>query len=445
MSSEPVKNQEIAIKLDGVCKSFQIYEKPHHRLMQGLFRGKKQFFREFKALENISFEIKRGETVGIIGCNGAGKSTLLQIICGTMTPTTGSVEINGRVGALLELGSGFNPEFTGRENVFMNGAILGLTQEEIENRFDDITAFADIGDFIEQPVKTYSSGMFLRLAFAVNIMSKPEIMIVDEALAVGDMNFQAKCITALTRLQESGSTVLFVSHDIGTVKSLCSQGIYLEKGRIKKIGLAADVAEAYIRNMREQMNESVQDLSSVESSTKNTGVEHPGSSASEFKFKSSELFKQQMQGFRYGSGGASITYVELLNENGENMIEAEFDQVIQIKIFFECTIQALVSPNYYIMDDKKNLILGASPRQIGHSFVSCKPGSRHIVVYKTRVPLHEGTYSIQIQLNQPKIENETAEFLDVIDDAVVFKVARRSSGRVWSKVFLSVAMEVQSK
>ncbi|MCQ9186739.1 ABC transporter ATP-binding protein, partial [Streptomyces sp. IBSBF 2953] len=180
-------------------KCYHIYDKPHDRLKQMLMRGRRQYFKEFWALRDVSFEIKRGETVGIIGRNGSGKSTLLQMICGTLNPTSGTVQTNGRIAALLELGAGFNPEFTGRENVYMNGAILGLTEDQVDARFEEIAAFADIGDFIEQPVKTYSSGMFVRLAFASNIMSKPEIMIVDEALSVGDMNFQAKCMTALTR------------------------------------------------------------------------------------------------------------------------------------------------------------------------------------------------------------------------------------------------------
>ena len=258
-----MSSNDIAIRVSNLGKCYEIYDNPRDRLkqfvvprLQRLFRqSPQQYFREFWALKDVSFEVKKGETVGIIGRNGSGKSTLLQLICGTLTPTSGTVETNGRIAALLELGSGFNPEFTGRENVYMSASIMGLTKEEIDERFDEIAAFADIGEFIEQPVKTYSSGMFVRLAFAVNIVSDPEIMIVDEVLAVGDMNFQARCMTALTRIQERGTTVLFVSHDIGTVKSLCSRGIYLEHGRIHAIGKASDVTEQYIRTMREEMNE----------------------------------------------------------------------------------------------------------------------------------------------------------------------------------------------
>ena len=253
---------DIAIKVDSLGKCYHIYDQPQDRLKQSLYPRMqrligiqpKSYFREFWALKDISFEVRKGETVGIIGRNGAGKSTLLQLICGTLAPTCGSVTNKGRIAAMLELGSGFNPEFTGRENVSMNGAILGLTKDEIDYRFEDITAFADIGVFIEQPVKTYSSGMLVRLAFAVSVCIEPDVLIVDEALAVGDMNFQAKCMTALARMQKKGTTILFVSHDIGSIKSLCSRGIYLERGRLKVMGAAPNVAELYIRTMREEMN-----------------------------------------------------------------------------------------------------------------------------------------------------------------------------------------------
>lgn len=437
-----IKNDTV-IKLESVSKHFQIYEKPHHRLMQGLFRGKRQFFKEFRALDNISFEIKKGETVGIIGRNGAGKSTLLQIICGTMSQSSGSVEVNGRIAALLELGSGFNPEFTGRENVFLNGSILGLKQEEIEERFDEIAAFADIGEFIEQPVKTYSSGMFVRLAFAVNIMSNPEIMVVDEALAVGDMNFQAKCITALTRIQNNGATILFVSHDVGSVKSLCSRGIYLEGGKLKQIGASADVAESYIRKMREEINQVHSNDPEIELKVVNDCTKQEESILPDFLFKNSEAFNKQVAEFRYGSGGAKISFVEILDESGKNIVEANFNQDVWIKIYFQSMLETSISPNFYIMDDKKNLIIGAGPRQLGLPFLSVKPNHKYVVTYQTKLPLQEGNYSIQIQLNKPILEDQTAEFLDVIDDAIIFKVARKASGRVWSKVLLPVTMEVQ--
>ena len=238
-------NSDVAIRLEGVSKCFQVYGKPHYRLLQSIFRGRRKYFQEFWALRDISLEIRQGETFGVIGRNGAGKSTLLQIICGTVAPTTGVVEVNGRVAALRERGAGFNPEFTGRENVFMYGAILGLDREEIRSRYDDIVAFADIGDYLDQPVKTYSSGMVVRLAFAVIAYVDADILIVDEALAVGDAFFVQKCMRFLREFMTRG-TILFVSHDTGTVVNLCNQAVLLQKGNIKVKGSPKEVSEIYL-------------------------------------------------------------------------------------------------------------------------------------------------------------------------------------------------------
>lgn len=227
---------DIAIKVKNLSKCYQIYDKPHQRLLQGFLGSKKQYFKEFWALKDVSFEIKKGETVGIIGRNGSGKSTLLQMICGTLTPTLGTVETHGRVAALLELGSGFNPEFTGRENVYMNAAVLGLSQAEIDARYEDIVAFAGIGEFVEQPVKTYSSGMLVRLAFAVAINVEPEILIVDEALSVGDEVFQRKCFSRIESIKKNGATILFVSHSGSTIVELCNRAILLDAGEQLVLG-----------------------------------------------------------------------------------------------------------------------------------------------------------------------------------------------------------------
>lgn len=237
-------SSEFAIKVERLSKGYQIYEQPHDRLKQFLlprlrrFVGlpPKHYYSEFRALQDVSFEVKKGETVGIIGRNGSGKSTLLQMICGTISPTSGSITSYGRIAALLELGAGFNPEFTGRENVYMNASVLGLTKNEIDSRFDDIAAFADIGEFIEQPVKTYSSGMYARLAFSIAINVDPEILIVDEALAVGDARFVAKCMRRIKDIQERGASILFVSHDVGSVRTLCERAIWLDKGSLVEHG-----------------------------------------------------------------------------------------------------------------------------------------------------------------------------------------------------------------
>ena len=228
----------IAIRVNNLSKCYHIYDRPQDRLKQSIVpklrslvgRNPGRYFREFWALNDVSFEVARGETVGIIGRNGSGKSTLLQMICGTLEPTTGSVETNGRVAALLELGAGFNPEFTGRENVYMNATVLGLTQDEIHARFNEIAAFADIGDFIEQPVKHYSSGMYARLAFAVAINVDPSILIVDEALAVGDEPFQRKCFARIEEIKRNGGTILLVSHSSSAIVELCDRAVLLYDG-----------------------------------------------------------------------------------------------------------------------------------------------------------------------------------------------------------------------
>ncbi|SOD39850.1 ABC transporter ATP-binding protein [Nitrosovibrio sp. Nv4] len=245
---------DIAINVRNVSKCYQIYDAPRDRLKQFiaprlqrlLRRSPKQYFREFWALRDISLEIRKGETVGIIGRNGSGKSTLLQIICGTLAPSAGSVETKGRIAALLELGSGFNPEFTGRENVYMNGAVLGLNTEEIDERFDSIVSFADIGQFIDQPVKTYSSGMSVRLAFAVQAQIDPDILIVDEALSVGDAKFQTKCFTRLKQLKERGTSILIVTHASEQIVTHCSSAILLNSGVQLETGEPRRVVNRYM-------------------------------------------------------------------------------------------------------------------------------------------------------------------------------------------------------
>ena len=257
-------SEEIVIDVKNLSKRYEIYATPLDRLKQlvnpslyricvrltGLFvkatfHQPPRYFREFWALHDVSFKVKKGETVGIVGRNGSGKSTLLQLICSTLTPTDGDVIVKGRISALLELGSGFNPEYTGKENVFLNGQILGLSQKEIESRYKAIVEFADIEDFIDQPVHTYSSGMTVRLAFAVAVNVEPEILVVDEALAVGDMHFQIKCFAHLRKLRERGTSILFVSHDLSMVRSFCDRVVYLDHGKCLVTGPANEVCQQY--------------------------------------------------------------------------------------------------------------------------------------------------------------------------------------------------------
>jgi teichoic acid transport system ATP-binding protein len=238
-------SSEVVIRISHVCKKYQCYNTPADRLWQMLFRGKRNFFEEHQALKNIDFELSRGEVLGIVGHNGSGKSTLLQIIAGIIPPTSGAVSVNGRVAALLELGAGFNPEFSGKENVFMNAQLLGLSEVETADKYEEIVRFADIGVFIDRPVKTYSSGMYVRLAFAVAAMVEPDVLIVDEALSVGDVRFQKKCIDRINELKSGGTTILFVSHATEQIKRFCDRALWINEGEMKEIGEVSAVCDRY--------------------------------------------------------------------------------------------------------------------------------------------------------------------------------------------------------
>lgn len=274
-------SDDIAIKVENLSKCYHIYDQPRDRLKQMILprlqravgAASKQYFREFWALKNVSFEVKKGETVGIIGRNGSGKSTLLQMICGTLNPTSGSIQTNGRIAALLELGSGFNPEFTGRENVYLNGAVLGLSKAEIDHRFDEIAAFADIGEFIEQPVKTYSSGMVVRVAFATAVHLEPDLLVVDEALSVGDIAFQQKCLDRIRRIQASGVSILLVTHSNNALLEYCDRCIYLKNGGLVLNAKPEVAIGVYSKDLVEIEGGSAISLNSIEKkflSDKNT-------------------------------------------------------------------------------------------------------------------------------------------------------------------------------
>jgi ABC-type polysaccharide/polyol phosphate transport system ATPase subunit len=282
-------SSNIAIKIENLSKTYQIYSNPIDRLKQSVSKNRK-FYREYSALSNINMEIVQGETVGIIGRNGSGKSTLLQLIVGTLTPSEGNIKANGRIAALLELGSGFNPEFTGRENIFMNGAILGLSKDEMHERFQEIVDFADIGDFIDQPVKTYSSGMYVRLAFAVAVNVNPDILIVDEALAVGDGRFQLKCFEHIKNMRDSGKTILLVTHDMQSIRQFCDRAYLINNGELVASG-----------SPNEMVNEYTKILYDNEISNAN--------SDSEFKGANNE--KKIVKEFRYGSQEGTIKDIVL--------------------------------------------------------------------------------------------------------------------------------------
>lgn len=394
---------EVAIRVENLSKCYQIYDKPQHRLWQGLFRGRKQFFREFWALRDVSFEVRRGETLGIVGRNGSGKSTLLQMICGTLTPTSGTIEVRGRVGALLELGAGFNPEFTGRENVYMNGGVLGLTRAEIDARYEDIVAFADIGEFVDQPLKTYSSGMYVRLAFAVIASIDADVLVIDEALAVGDAVFTQKCMRFLRRFQEAG-TILFVSHDTGAVLNLCGRAVWLHQGVAMRADNAKEVIEAYVRsNIEETQGEvGVPEVTRGNASVLDDVIVPSDTELGAIAERASE------EGFRFGEsrnsfgrGGASIEAVALIGENGEHRVTVAGGEAITLRI----TVRALQDiqsaiVGFHFKDRLGQVVFGentflatrAAPVELGL-------GESAIADFRFRVPhLKTGEYTLDVAI-----------------------------------------------
>lgn len=306
---------EVAIRVDDVSKLYKLYDKPSDRLKESLGLTRKKLYKEHYALHNVSFDVKRGETVGIIGTNGSGKSTILKIITGVLNPSGGHVEIDGRISALLELGAGFNMEYTGIENIYLNGTMIGFSREEIDAKMQDILDFADIGDFVHQPVKTYSSGMFVRLAFAVAINIDPEILIVDEALSVGDVFFQAKCYKKFEDFKKMGKTILFVSHDLGSISKYCDRVVLLNRGKKLAEGTPKEMVSMYKRIMvnqdkAEEIAAHQMDMSSLEEEDEKEIKE----AACEGQWKKHYNLNPDVD--EYGNGAAEIEDFAIIDENG---------------------------------------------------------------------------------------------------------------------------------
>lgn len=363
---------DMAIKVESLRKRYEIYDAPIDRLKQMIVR--KPYFREFWAINDISFAVNRGETVGIIGRNGSGKSTLLQMICGTLTPTTGSIQITGRIAALLELGAGFNPEFSGRENIYINAALLGLSKSETDECIAEIIAFSEIGDFINQPVKTYSSGMFTRLAFSVAIAVRPDILIVDEALSVGDVFFQQKCFERIRSLQKSGTTLLFVSHDPSSIKLLCDRSILLENGKIAAIGDTNFVINDYIRSLSKP--------------DAGQGGEAAGSTKLEVKAKGGE--------YRYGSQDARVERVSIKVEEAEVKV-VRLNQIfnVEIVVSFSNYCEAPVV-GFYIKDKRGIEMYSGNTHYLDTVIGSKEAGDSIIAVFTQEANLAPGDYTLSV-------------------------------------------------
>lgn len=398
-------SSDVAIRVAALGKAFPIYQKAHHRLLQMVMPGPEhRWYDEYHALRDVSLEVYRGETVGIVGRNGSGKSTLLQLICGTLEPSRGTVHVAGRIAALLELGAGFNPEFTGRENVFLNGAVLGLTTAEVESKLDRITAFADIGGFIDQPVKTYSSGMYVRLAFAVAINVDPEILVVDEALSVGDEAFQRKCFAKIDEIRDRGATILFVSHSAGTVIDLCDRAFLLDGGELLTHGKPKHVVSLYqkllyapedkVATIREAIRSQCLDDGPIEDPAP---MAAPASTLGPVVVDASQAYwddgLQPSSTVRYEPRGASIIDPHLETSDGRrvNVITAGHEYVYRYRVQ---AIHSLAGVRCGMMIKTKTGVdvAGTATAAPGASIPVVEAGAVLDVAFRFRCTLAPGTY-----------------------------------------------------
>ena len=386
-----LQDNQLAIKVQNLGKCYRIFDSPRARLLQSLWGSRHQLYREFWALQNVSFELNRGETLGVVGRNGSGKSTLLQLICGTLTPSTGSVYVNGRIGALLELGSGFNPEFSGRENIYLNGAILGLSNQQIDERLDDILAFADIGEFVEEPVKTYSSGMAVRLAFAVQAFIDPDILIVDEALAVGDELFQRKCYNRLERLKQNGTAILLVTHSCPQIIQHCDTAVLIHHGKLRMWDQPQRVTTMY----QQLANASDEQWNLVlpESACIKRGSET--ASAHEVKHRWQEPELKPETSVIHTSYGAEITDLQIETDQGQVSNHILFGDPFQLRFRYRAS-KAFDSLQFgcHVASVSGQRITGAVyPTQTGEG-TSIQAGEQWEIVFPFSRGLMPGTYFI---------------------------------------------------
>jgi ABC-type polysaccharide/polyol phosphate transport system ATPase subunit len=431
-------SKKIAVSVRNVSKRYLLYDRPQDRLKQTLFwRLGKNYAREFWALQDVSFGVRKGETIGIIGRNGSGKSTLLQIIAGTLQPTGGKVEVNGRVTALLELGSGFNPEFTGRENVYLNGAILGFSREQMDQRFDEIAAFADVGQFIDQPVKLYSSGMFVRLAFAVQVLTDPDVLIVDEALAVGDGAFQIKCMNRMRRLCDKGVTIILVTHDVQTVRSFCQTAIWLHDGSVKKMGSPLDITSQYVQYL---FSDQSRDYAPVADSP---ASDLPFDTEGSYIERSLLSLDGRSDLVRWGSGELIVKAATL--DNGGTMGEPVFEYGERLHVEFE--VEALQDvPSTEIgfgvaFRNTKGLdVIGSTTYEEGHRFGPLQAGQILRIVFELDNILAPGGYALV--LNAENRSGSGYHYYDFVENAVLFKVLSKKN--IFSLVLPPVEQKVVS-
>ena len=390
---------ENAITVKDVTKIYKLYDKPIDRLKEALNPFHKEYHKKFYALNNLSFEVKKGETVGIIGTNGSGKSTILKIITGVLTPPTGEVEVNGVISALLELGAGFNMDYTGIENIYMNGTMMGFSKKEMDAKLQEILDFADIGDFVYQPVKTYSSGMFVRLAFALAINVEPEILIVDEALSVGDVFFQSKCYRRMEEIRQKGTTILMVTHDMGSIIKYCDKVVLLNKGNFVAEGAPGHMVDLYKKILAGQM-EGLEAAKDVDSDFSGETAEKEQKEKT-YQLSHGKLMKDSLtinsNRTEYGDGRAEIYDLGLFDQRGNltNLLLKGEEFTIKEKIRFAAPIQSPIF-TYTIKDKKGTDLTGTNTMFEGTDIKPVKAGDEYEVSFTQKMTLQGGEYLLSM-------------------------------------------------
>ena len=389
---------ENAIRVTNVTKVYKMYEKPIDRLKESLHPRHKEYHKKFYALNNISFNVGKGETVGIIGTNGSGKSTILKIITGVLSPTDGSVEVEGTISALLELGAGFNMEYTGIENIYMNGTMMGFSRKEMDGKLQDILDFADIGDFVYQPVKTYSSGMFVRLAFALAINVEPEILIVDEALSVGDVFFQSKCYRRMEEIREKGTTILMVTHDMGSIIKYCDRVVLLNKGNFVAQGEPGHMVDLYKKILANQMDSLEEELEEMNDFS---GEQEQGHQKDKAHGHTEGLMKERLtinaNRTEYGDGRAEIYDLGLFDQRGNltNLLLKGENFTIKEKIRFNARLESPIF-TYTIKDKKGTDLSGTNTMYEGADIRPVGPGDEYEVSFTQKMTLQGGEYLLSM-------------------------------------------------
>lgn len=396
-----VESNNNAISVNNVTKIYRLYEKPIDRLKEVMSPSHKNYHRDFYALSGISFDVPKGQTVGIIGTNGSGKSTILKIITGVLTPTEGNLKVNGVISALLELGAGFNMDYTGIENIYMNGTMMGFSRKEMDDKLKDILDFADIGDFVYQPVKTYSSGMFVRLAFALAINVEPEILIVDEALSVGDVFFQAKCYRRMEEIRQKGTTILMVTHDMGAIIKYCDQVVVLNKGNFIAQGEPGKMVDLYKKILANQMDDLSLDLEEIKSGELNDFSGEQVRSRSDVNALKDGFMKDKLtvnpNRTEYGDKKAEIVDFGLLDERGNlsNLLLKGEYFTIKEKIQFHGNIESPIF-TYTIKDKRGADLTGTNTMYEASDVESVKQGDVYEVEFKQKMTLQGGEYLLSM-------------------------------------------------